>query len=182
MLIATNGWSLRLLCLCNALAINSFPVPDSPVIRTVASVWANLPIVRKTSCMDLAEPRRPLSKFKSPDSDPFDLFFERALRISSTALSISKGLAKYSKAPPSNAATALSRSECAVIMIVGIVGCFRVISFNKSRPDAPLILISLTITEGNSFSKVRLASSADANSLNGMSSRSKVFSKTHRID
>ncbi len=42
-----------------------------------------------------------------------------ARRISSTAWSTSKGLGRYSKAPPWNAATALSRSEYAVMMITG---------------------------------------------------------------
>ena len=45
-----------------------------------------------------------------------------ARRISSTALSTSNGLARYSNAPPWNAATALSRSENAVMMMTGKPG------------------------------------------------------------
>ncbi len=45
-----------------------------------------------------------------------------ARRISASACSMSNGLGRYSNAPPWNAATALSRSEYAVMMMIGICG------------------------------------------------------------
>ncbi len=50
----------------------------------------------------------------------FVLLSFMALLIRSTALSRSKGLDKYSKAPPAKADTAESRSEYAVMIIIGI--------------------------------------------------------------
>ncbi len=46
---ATSGRDTRALCRWIARAITSLPVPDSPVIRTVASVRAAFPISLKTS-------------------------------------------------------------------------------------------------------------------------------------
>ena len=53
---AMKGMSYLGLFLCNDLETNSFPVPDSPCIRTVALVLASLPIDLKTSCIEGAEP------------------------------------------------------------------------------------------------------------------------------
>ena len=50
-LMAMNGLSARELWRCTARATNSLPVPDSPVIITVAFDWLSRPIERKTSCI-----------------------------------------------------------------------------------------------------------------------------------
>ena len=55
-LIATNGPAARGLCRCSARATSSLPVPDSPVISTVAFDCDSRPIARKTSCIAGAWP------------------------------------------------------------------------------------------------------------------------------
>src|SRR5438132_4821987 len=54
-LIATNGRDARALCRCKARATSSFPVPDSPVISTVALDCESRPMARNTSCMARSE-------------------------------------------------------------------------------------------------------------------------------
>ena len=54
---ATNGPEDRGLRSWSALATSSLPVPDSPVISTVACDKARRPMARKTSCMAGACPR-----------------------------------------------------------------------------------------------------------------------------
>ena len=71
--------------------------------------------------------------------------------ISSIALGRSKGLGRYSKAPPWKADTALSRSENAVITITGSAGCEPCTRASRSRPDSPAasgMRMSLTSTMG----------------------------------
>ena len=48
-----SGCGLRLLARCSASATSSLPVPDSPVMRTVASDGATLPMSLKTSSIGL---------------------------------------------------------------------------------------------------------------------------------
>ena len=55
-LIATNGPRARGLCRCSARATSSLPVPDSPVISTVAFDCDRRPIARNTSCIAGAWP------------------------------------------------------------------------------------------------------------------------------
>jgi hypothetical protein len=50
-----KGLSRRTLFWYSSLAISSFPVPDSPVISTVTSVWAT---VRTSSITDSMAPLR----------------------------------------------------------------------------------------------------------------------------
>jgi len=45
-----NAWPERCECLCIARAIQSFPVPVSPVISTVESVGATFTIPESTVC------------------------------------------------------------------------------------------------------------------------------------
>ncbi len=52
----TSGCGLRLLARCSASATSSLPVPDSPVMRTVASDGATLPMSLKTSSIGLLLP------------------------------------------------------------------------------------------------------------------------------
>ena len=55
-LSATNGPAARGLCRCSARATSSLPVPDSPVISTVALDCDSRPMARKTSCIAGAWP------------------------------------------------------------------------------------------------------------------------------
>ena len=56
-LIATNGPAARGLWRCSARATSSLPVPDSPVMSTVAVDCDRRPIARNTSCIAGAWPR-----------------------------------------------------------------------------------------------------------------------------
>ena len=111
-LMATNGPCARGLCLCSARATSSLPVPLSPVIITVTLLWLSRPMARKTSCIArrLAQHlgRLRLRRRRRTSSRRLS---STARRISSTALVRSKGLGRYSKAPPWKALTALSRSD-----------------------------------------------------------------------
>ena len=102
----------RGLCLCSARATSSLPVPDSPVISTVA--------LRLRQPADGAKHvlhRRRLAEHLGVRATPASLgnvvarLSSPARRISASAWSTSNGLGRYSNAPPWNAATALSRSE-----------------------------------------------------------------------
>ena len=53
-LSAMKGCTARGLCLCNARATNSLPVPDSPVMSTVTFDCERRPIALNTSCMAAA--------------------------------------------------------------------------------------------------------------------------------
>ena len=76
-------------------------------------------MARKTSCIAGAWPRiSGVSPFSGGTSTCRRLS-SIARRTRSTAWSTSKGFGRYSNAPPWNAATALSRSEYAVMMITG---------------------------------------------------------------
>ncbi len=110
-LIATKGPVARGLCLCSARATSSLPEPLSPVISTVTWLWLRRPMARKTSCIAAAWPS--ISGMgPAPDSTICSRrLSSSARRIRSTALGTSKGLGRYSKAPPWKADTALSMSE-----------------------------------------------------------------------
>ena len=110
-LIAMNGFAARGLCRCRARATSSFPVPDSPVISTVAVEVESRPIARNTSCIAGAWPRISGEAVSTSSAAPSCRLSSSARRISSTAWSTSKGFGRYSNAPPWNAATADSRSE-----------------------------------------------------------------------
>ena len=139
-------------------------------------------MARNTSCMAGAWPR-----ISGVSDGPDSTLVSRRLsssarRISSTALSISKGLARYSKAPPWNAATAESRSEKAVIMMTGKPGKRDLTVCSNSRPEAPGMRMSETSTCGVSSSSAAMASRALAKLLVARFSRARAFSSTQRID
>ena len=69
--------------------------------------------------------------------------------MSATAWSTSNGFGRYSNAPPWNAATALSRSEYAVMMITGMCGWRSFIMLSRTSPDSPGIRMSDTSTCGS---------------------------------
>ncbi len=110
-LMAMKARAARGLWRCRARATSSLPVPDSPVMSTVACDCESRPMARKTSCIAGAWPR--ISGVSPPSGGASNRRrpSSRARRTSSTAWSTSKGLGRYSKAPPWKAATALSRSE-----------------------------------------------------------------------
>jgi hypothetical protein len=87
------------------------PEPDSPVISTVTMLWLRRPMARKTSCIAGAWPSISGISADAMSRTSSRMLSSTARRISSTALFTSKGLGRYSKAPPWNALTALSRSE-----------------------------------------------------------------------
>ena len=98
-------------------------MPDSPVISTVALDCDSRPMARNTSCIAGAWPRiSGVLGRASRTACASRRLSSSARRISSTAWSTSKGLGRYSKAPPWKAATALSRSEYAVITMTGTAG------------------------------------------------------------
>ena len=102
---AIKGFFVLGLCLCKALATNSLPAPDSPLISTVMCERANRPIARKTSCIAGASPM-----ISGVASTLTAMVFwlsscccrpckqARCARLTTSL--ISKGLGKYSKAPP----------------------------------------------------------------------------------
>lgn len=94
-------------------ATTSFPVPDSPVINTVTELCERRPIARKISCIDSACPIKAKGSCTTlvPTVLERSALAFRARSITSTAFTTSKGLARYSKAPPLKDATALSTSE-----------------------------------------------------------------------
>ena len=113
---AINGISCLGLFLCSDLETNSFPVPDSPCIRTVALVLASLPIDLKTICIEGAEPIiSALGIFFGLAS----LCSSRAFWIVITASSRSNGFGIYSKAPPPYESIAACISVKAVMIITG---------------------------------------------------------------
>ena len=155
-LIATKGplvpVSPRGECLCKARATSSFPEPLSPVIITVTWLWLKRPIARNTSCIAGAWPSiSGVASCKSLCACSRWLS-STARRINSTALGRSKGLGRYSNAPPWKADTALSKSENAVMMMTGNMGMRSLTLVNKSKPEPPGIRISLTKICGNSSS------------------------------
>ncbi len=110
-LMAMKGPLLRGLCWCRALATSSLPVPDSPVMRTLMLELESRPMARNSSCIAGAAPMIP----ETPGRVSLSCAVAAGLRVtarrtSATASSMSKGLARYSKAPPRKAATARSRS------------------------------------------------------------------------
>src|SRR5262245_40978184 len=181
-LIAMNGFAERGLCRCSARATSSLPVPDSPMISTVAVDVESRPIARKTSCIAGAWPRISGEAASDSSAAASCRLSSSARRISSTAWSTSNGFGRYSNAPPWNAATADSRSEYAVMMITGSSGCFCFTLCNTSRPEVPGIRISDTSTCGVSLSSAVSASCASPKVLNGMPSRVSAFSNTQRIE
>ena len=99
-LMAINGFSARGLCLCSALATSSLPLPDSPLINTVACERLSRPMARKTSCMAGAWPIISGVSSRTTLSTAWRILSSTARLITSIAWSTSNGLAKYSNAPP----------------------------------------------------------------------------------
>ena len=145
-LIATNGPLVRGECLCNARATSSLPEPDSPVISTVTLLCDSRPMARNTSCMAGAWPSISGAAAMRSSATSSRWLSSTARRINSTARGKSKGLGRYSKAPPWNAETALSRSENAVMMMTGKPGCLALILSSRSSPEPPGMRMSLTRT------------------------------------
>ena len=107
---------------------------------------------------------------------------EQARRMRAVASSTSKGLGRYSKAPPWKAETALSRSEKPVMMMTGSSGSRALTCSSKARPDSPGIRMSETKTWGVSSWRARITSWLVSNSRQGNWALDKAFSRTHRIE
>jgi hypothetical protein len=105
-----------------------------------------------------------------------------ARRISSTAVFTSKGLGRYSKAPPWKAETALSRSEKAVMMITGSPGWRCLTWASRSMPLPPGMRMSLTSTWGASSSSACRTSRGLEKVRTANCSRVSAFSSTNRMD
>ena len=86
----------------SACATSSLPVPDSPLINTVILDCAKRPMARNTSCIAGASPMISVvsSGACSGSRLRFLLACCSARWVVATASSTSKGLGKYSKAPP----------------------------------------------------------------------------------
>ena len=162
-LMAMKGFGARGLWRCSARATSSLPVPDSPLMSTVACDCDKRPMARNTSCILGAEPRISGASAAASSSGASRIDSSRARRINSTAWSTSNGFGRYSNAPPWNAATALSRSEYAVMMMTGVVGSLAFSCCMKSSPDAPGMRISLITTCGGFLCKASRPSCAAAN-------------------
>jgi hypothetical protein len=164
------------------------PEPDSPVMSTVTLLCESRPMARNTSCMAGAWPSISGAAAMRSSATSSRWLSSTARRISSTARGRSKGLGRYSKAPPWNAETALSRSENAVMMMTGRPGCRALILSSRSRPEPPGMRMSLTRTCGPCCSSPPACSSAASTSRAlvklrvGRSSRNSAFSSTKRID
>src|SRR6185437_8605585 len=172
----------RGLCRCSARATSSLPVPDSPVMSTVACDCARRPIARNTSCIALAWPRISGAAGSSAAAPAGRRLSSIARRTSSTAWSTSNGLGRYSNAPPWNACTALLRSEYAVMMMTGVDGSRAWSCFMNSRPEVPGMRMSLSTTCGVSSPNRSSAWRAFSNVRCAMPSRASAFSNTQRIE
>ena len=179
---AIKGPLARGLCLCSARATSSLPVPDSPVISTVTLDCDSRPIARNTSCMAGACPRISGASLRRSSISSSRRLSSSARRISSTARSTSNGLARYSNAPPWNAATALSRSEYAVMMMTGSPGCLALMACSRSSPEPPGIRTSEIRTCGVSSSSALSASRTLVKLRESRLSRASAFSRTQRMD
>ena len=181
-LIATKGPLPRGLCLCSARATSSLPEPDSPVIITVTLLWLSRPIARNTSCIAGACPSISGICVTRSSITSSRTLSSTARRISSIALGRSKGLGRYSNAPPWKADTALSRSEYAVMMMTGSPGKRSLTLLSRSMPEPPGMRMSDTSTCGSSVSSARSTSRGLVKLRTGSSSRASAFSSTKRMD
>src|SRR5690349_6673388 len=68
------------------------------------------------------------------------------------------------------------------MMMTGKLACSAFARCSSSSPDSPGMRMSLTMTWGVSVSSAAIASCADENVLNAMSSRVSAFSNTQRIE
>ena len=183
-----KGLSARGLCLCNACATSSLPVPDSPLMSTVMLERASLAMARNTSCIAGASPI--ISGVFSGTEDVVALAcclrflwpWLHALRTKSTASSTSKGLGKYSNAPPWKADTALSKSEWAVMMIMGKSGCLAWRSSSNANPSMPGMRMSVRIASGCVSSSASNSKLALGKQRVWMDAFCRAFSKTQRME
>jgi len=185
-LMATKGPLLprspRGLCLCSARATSSLPLPLSPVMSTVTLLWLKRPMARNTSCMAGAWPSISGMAMSAPPCTSSRRLSSTARRINSTALVRSKGLGRYSNAPPWNALTALSRSLKAVMMMTGRPGWRSFTLASRSMPLPPGMRMSLTSTWGASSSSALSTSRGLAKLRVWKSSRASAFSSTKRME
>jgi len=156
-----NGLSLRGLWRCKARATSSLPLPDSPLINTVACERLKRPMALKTSCMAGAWPMISGVSSSAILSGACLVLSSTARLITSMAWSTSNGLARYSKS------AALEGGYCA--FKVGISGHdddrnIRIFLFDFAQKiqSGPFgMRMSLTTTCGCSRSSALSASATD---------------------
>jgi hypothetical protein len=127
-------------------------------MSTVALDCDSRPMARNTSCIAGAWPSiSGVSVDGAADTTPVGRSVA-ARRISASAWSTSNGFGRYSNAPPWKAATALSRSEYAVITITGRCGQRSFTFASSDSPDSPGMRTSVTNTCGSSTASACSAS------------------------
>ena len=119
------------------------------MIITVVFDCDSRPIARNTSCIAGACPRISGASAAAAAAGAAAGVCAVARRISAIAWSTSNGFGRYSNAPPWNAATALSRSEYAVMMMTGSCGSRSLTLLSSASPDSPGIRMSDTSTCGS---------------------------------
>ena len=141
-------------------------------------------MARKTSCMAGASPMISVGSSGACSGSKlrFLLACCSARWVVATASSTSKGLGKYSNAPPWYEATALSKSEWAVVIITGKPGWAAVIRERSFRPSIPGMRISLMMASGTSPSRWPRSSSPFSKQRVMMPAWVRAFSSTQRID
>ncbi len=160
----TNGPAARAEARCTSDAATSFPVPDSPVISTRASVGATRRIVSRTRSRAALVPT---SAPPSPSSACSARFSSRDRRSSSAASSVSStasGVSGFSRkwnAPCRVARTASASDARPLIMITGTPGAASVSRGRASIPDSPSMYRSSSTASGSSCCISARAARAD---------------------
>jgi hypothetical protein len=182
-LIATKDLSARGLWRCSARATSSLPLPESPVISTVACDMARRPMARKTSCIAGACPRisgtsplprmhRLVHRFVNRSLDQLDRLIDiegfgqvlegAALKCGNRAFQIGIGGHDDDRHRREAVLTSCSKLQ------PGLAGHADV-GQQDLRRLAPC-------------SSCEMASLAEAKLLNEMPSRDRVFSRTQRME
>ncbi len=183
-LTLTKGFSARVLLPWMARATSSLPVPDSPVISTVALVGAARATASWTSPRAGEEPIIRLL----PSVDILRVRFSSrsrrcsmALRRTSSTRSRSSGFSMKSNAPSRVASTAVAIVPCPEIITTGRSGSLSRSLPSTSRPSMRGILMSSSTTSGRSASTTDSASGPVAASRSCMPSYSRIILREARI-
>ena len=167
----TNGFLARELLICTASAINSLPVPLSPVISTEALVRAILLMVASTSISGLLFPMiwlRSKPSLSTTGASGFCLsaVSSRAVSIRCIKATLFHGFVIKSKAPACIPWTANWMLPHAVINITGTSGRNIVTCFKSVNPSSPVVdkvkFISININWGATERTISIASRGPA--------------------
>ena len=149
-LTATSGPVARRLRAWTARATSSFPLPLSPVTRTVASVGATRATRSKTRCIGALSPTKPSKpsrasrswRSRRTSSSRRDCLSARSSERASW--SGANGLVRKSKAPARRVAIAVSMLPKPVTTITGVRGWFWTTRSHSSIPFMPFMFRSVT--------------------------------------